>query len=274
VARIVVTNWRLPMLLSLCMLLAGCGPTLPMPTEDPPTEPRATETAGPPTQVNAFPTASPIQPSHEPSECLEDFQRRELREVPGSPGGGARYTLSAEDLTMYLSLMGIDSICLPVAFGAPFLNVDWNNLDDPPIAIGRMVSIGFEALNDGTSGWGRGYLVFSTCDFQAGSMHETFAAQEDLQAIRSQTMPDTISADGIVGFVRYLPGFRWQTQAVSKTYVFPFDDYYLAAVLILGSYDPAEIDNVVRQMEEGHHPDLIDPHVPLMDLLVSSIQFR
>jgi hypothetical protein len=105
-------------------------------------------------------------------------------------------------------------------------------------------------------------------------MYHDFATLEDLHAIRSGSTPDMIHVDGVDGFVRFFPGFRWQTQEVMKTYVFPFDNHYVAVVLALGEYDPDEIDDVLDAMAAGRHPDLTQETVSLMDLLVSSIQFE
>jgi hypothetical protein len=215
-------------------------------------------------------TRTPKTPA-ELAECLDDYTRRELK---GSIDGDRRYSLSSEELTIYLDLMGIDSLCIPVGFGVPFLNVDWNELDDPLIAIGRMVSIGFEELLEGGGGWGRGYLVYSTYDFEVGTMYHDFATFEDLDALRSGSMPDMIHVDGVDGFVRFFPGFRWQTQEAMKTVVFPFDSHYVAVVLALGEYDPVEIDDILNEMATGRHPDLTQEFVLLMDLLASSIQFK
>lgn len=53
-----------------------------------------------------------------------------------------------------------------------------------------------------------------------------------------------------------------------------FENYYVAAVQILGAYDPAVIQEVMVEMEAGRHPDIMHEKVFMMDRLVSSIQFR
>ncbi|MGB2964771.1 MAG: hypothetical protein WBB69_12380 [Anaerolineales bacterium] len=210
--------------------------------------------------------------SSEPFLCQEGFEDRELREPYQRYDGKPRYTLSEEELIVYLDLMGIESICFPVQFGAPFVNVDWNSIEDPP-ATGRMVSIGFEELYSG-GGWSRGYLVYATYDFSIGTEYDVFATRADLEQITAQANPNLINIGGVEGFIRYFPSFPMGMQVISQTYIIPFEDYYIAAVLTLGAYDPAVINEVLREMEEGKHPDLIDENIKLMEILVSSIRFK
>jgi len=215
-----------------------------------------------------------LLPSPGPSVCLGEVAMRSLGEPTADPGAQRTRPLSSEQLAQYLNIVGIDSLCIPHSFGAPSLNVDWNNLENPPNAIGRMISIGFEGLDDGASGWGRGFIVYSTYDFEVGSEYDVFATEADLQATRTQSMPRMVSVDGIDGFVRYIPGISMDKQPVYITYIFPFDMYYLAAALTLGQYDPAQVNDVILQMEQGRHPDLVNPDLPHFNDLVSSIQFK
>ena len=248
--------------LLLCLALAACRPGLSPSAQAP-----ATENTSTPEE----PLAAPSPPSSpHPSACLGEFARRSLAEPPADPGALTGHTLAPEQLADYLNIMGIDSICIPRELGPSSLNVDWYL----PAAIGRMVSIGFQGLGGGASGWGRGYLVYSTYDFEVGSEYEVFATQEDLQATRTQSMPRMIITDGIDGFIRYFPGISMGEQPVYITYIFPFETSYLAAVLTLGQYDPAQVNDAILQMEEGSHPDLTNPDLPRFSELVSSIRFK
>lgn len=258
----------------MCTATTACRPTVSPPTQAPSLESTSTLRNPLPTHTSSAPTVDLFLPSPDPLNCLGEVARRSPGEPPPNPGALRRGPLSSQQLADYLNIMGIDSICIPRSFGAPSINVDWNNLDNPPVAIGRMISIGFEGLDEGAYGWGRGFLVYSTYDFEIGSEYDVFATQEDLQATQSHSMPRTISVDGLDGFIRYFPGLPMDTQAVYITYVFPFDTYYIAAVLALGLYDPAKVSHVILQMEEGRHPDLTSPDVPLFNQLVSSIRFE
>jgi len=248
------TRYLIPLL--LCVALAACRAPLP-----------STPTPSEPSVLKATPSPDAI-------ECPGEVVNRSSGNPPGTPGARTRRVLTSQQLADYLNIMGVDSICIPAAFGPPILNVDWNNLDDPPVAIGRMISIGFEGLDEGAYGWGRGFLVYSTYDFEVGSEYDVFATLEDLEAIRSRSMPRLIRVDGVDGFLRYFPGLSMDTQAVYITYIFPFDTHYLATVLALGLYDPAQVNDIILQMEEGRHPDLANPDLPLFDQLVSSIRFK
>ena len=116
----------------------------------PPTSDAAT--AAPPTPLapTASPTAVPSPPptstSPPPSlQCASNFERRELREPYQRRSGQPRYTLSEDELNAYLAVMGIESLCIPLELGAPFVNVDWDSKKTPSTT-GRMLSL-FSALS-------------------------------------------------------------------------------------------------------------------------------
>lgn len=208
----------------------------------------------------------------ETQTCQELYIERELREpYQRYDGNKPRYTLSKEELVAYFDLMGIEQICLPPQFGAPFINVDWNAEVIP--AIGRMVSIGFEELYGG-GGWSHGYLVYATYDFSVGSEYEVFASPIDFERVENGSISNLFDADGVQGFVRYHRGIPMGKQMVLKTYIFPFENAYIAVVINIGAYDPAEVDNIILEMDAGRHPDILNENVALMDSLVSSIRFR
>ena len=140
-------------------------------------------------------------------------------------------------------------------------------------ATGRMISVGFENLYGG-GGWSQGYLVYATYDFSIGSEYEIFASPSDFEQIENGSISNSLNADGVRGFIRYHRGIPMGKQMVLKTYVFPFEHTYLAAVINLGAYDPAEVENIISELEAGRNPDPNNENIALMDLLVSSIRFR
>ena len=253
------------------MLLIGCSSQAPVNSLDSNVESRQDlEVKSTPSPTETFLYDNQISP--ESHLCQETFEAREMREpYQRYEGDEPRYTLSEDELLTYLEMMGIKSICLPTQFGAPFINVDWG-ADDLP-ATGRMVSIGFEELYGG-GGWSHGYLVFATYDFSVGSEYEVFASPEDFDYIQSESIQYLINADGVKGFLRFHPGIPMGMQSIMKTYIFPFEDFYVAAVINLGAYDPTEVDSILLEMEAGSYPDLMNENVALMDFLVSSIRFR
>lgn len=239
----------------LCLALTSCQLPSPWPAE-------------------TTPHSSAGLPSPRSSECLGELARSNPGTPPSDPGAPIGEPLSPEQLSDYLRIMGIDSFCIPPSLGQPTLNIDWNDLTDPPIAIGRMVSIGFDGLDAGAYGWGKGFILYSTYNFAVGSEYEVFATVDDLRSTRDHSMPRMIALDGVDGFLRYTPGIAMGTQPVYLTYVFPFDSFYIAAVLSLGSYDPSLVSDIVSQMEAGQHPDLANPDVAPFKELVSSIRFQ
>ena len=152
-------NTRFPTLLFLCIVLSACRPGLLLPTQAPTMESTTTLGAPLPTQTPSAPAIEPLLPSPDPSECLGEVAKRSLGEPPADLGAQTRRPLPSQQLADYLNIMGIDSLCIPHSFGAPSLNVDWNSLGTPPIAIGRMVSIGFEGL-DGSAECVKGFGHF------------------------------------------------------------------------------------------------------------------
>ena len=96
------------------LALAACNALAP-PT--PKTE-NATATIAP-TKETA--TATPAS-----FECQTAFEQRELKEPyqRTKPNSQSRYTLATDELSNYLNLMGIQSLCIPGELGAPFLSYD------------------------------------------------------------------------------------------------------------------------------------------------------
>lgn len=220
----------------------------------------------------AAPSSAPDVNADKPEDCQVLFEERELREpYQRQDGDQARYTLSADDLQDYLDLMGIKSICLPAEFGAPFINVDWDEAEMP--ASGRMVSLGFENLYQG-AGWSSAYLLYSTYDFELGTEYEVFGGEGDLKQLETGAVSDIINAGNSQGFVRYHAGIPMGMQMIMKTYVFPFENHYVAAVINLGAFEPSDREAIIAELEKGDHSSLSKEDVLVMDDLVSSLIFE
>jgi hypothetical protein len=182
--------------------------------------------------------------------------------------------LAEDELNAYLAVMGIESLCIPLELGAPFLNVDWDS-EKTPSTTGRMLSIGFEDLYPG-AGWSDGYLLYATYNFATGSEYDTFATREDWEAVQNNLVPELIEVDGVKGFVRVKPAtFCFQNCFVFKTFIFPFDTHYVAVVYNVGAYDAdADLDRIIQRLEAGEIPTDRQAQVEAMDRLVTSIQFQ
>lgn len=254
----------------LFILVAACRPSFWSSTKA--ASLQRTSTLAVPSSV---PSPSPLTiplfvPSLTPSGCRGELASRSLGQPSADPGASIGDTLTPTQLADYLNIMGIESICIPRSYGAPTLNVDWRY---PEASIGRMISMGFDGLYSGPwSAWGRASIVYSTYDFEVGSEYETYATQDDLQATRSRSMPRMITVDGIHGFIRFIPALYGEV--IDIAYIFPFETHYLAAVFTLGQYDPALVGDDIIQMENGQHPDLASPDLPLFIELVSSMRFE
>jgi len=219
-----------------------------------------------PTEVVA--TATP--PSF---DCQTAFVQRELEEpYQRHTANQSRYTLSTDELNDYLSLMGIQSLCIPVELGAPFLSVDWDSAQNSA-PTGRMVSLSFENLYPG-AGWSDGFLLYSTYNFATGSEYDKFARLEDRDAVRDDTAANMIEVNGVKGFIRFWPGLSYGNIPIYKTYVFPFENTYVAVVYNLGAFDPAEVDRSIQEFQAGKYPaDQLAP-LEMMDFLANSLRFE
>lgn len=187
--------------------------------------------------------------------------------------GEPRSPLTAQDLQAYLTVMGIGEICVPPELGGLFLSVDWDEAEIDAVT-GRMISLGFPALYEG-SGWGRGYLVYATYDFAAGTEYDTFARPEDLILVQGSSADvDPIEADGVRGFVRFQRGLCYGSCIVHRVIVFPFEEHYIAIVQALGEIEGEEDwETLLAQLRAGRFPATWDRPLPAIDALARSLRF-
>lgn len=132
--------------------------------------------------------------------CVEDFQKQKVASEPYP-----KYTLSKSELDNFKNIMGISSFCISQKLGQLFLNVDWDS-ESPDVSFkadsGRMISLGFKNLFEG-SGWGNGYIVYSTYNFVIGTEYDVYATQSDYQEIRDGKKNNVLEVNGTKGFVQY-----------------------------------------------------------------------
>lgn len=234
-------------------------------------------TAIPTLSATSAPVAEPATPAPVPDtatpapkvfECLKTFESREIK-TTGKP----HIALSADEWNGYLNLMGIQSLCLPVEMGTPFVNADWDSAQIP--ATGRMVSIGFENLYHGSS-WSDIFLIYATYDFKVGTEFDRFASFEDRDALWNHTIPDEIVINGVSGFTRFKTAmwtYENQPIIIYRTVVFPFENYYVAVVYKLGAFNE-DAKELIKQFGEGDYPPDTALHVEVMDFLVNSLRFE
>ena len=169
--------------------------------------------------------------------------------------------------------MGIESLCIPFGLGAPFIAADWDSSQNSSVT-GRLLTMGFDQpKGEDWSPWTDASIVYSTYSVSVPAMVEKFATLKDRDAVRAGTMPDMIIIDGVQGFVRIHAGMPMGSQTLSKTYIFPFDTYYIAVVYDLGGYWPEDVEAAIEELRVGEYaPDQVYG-VQTVDDLVSSIQF-
>jgi hypothetical protein len=238
--------------------------------------PKLSRTPSPPTATSDEPSRTPfptLTPEAGPPRCADSIEQREIYDPYASPTADPRLTMPRIEFVAYLSLMGITEMCIPREFGLPFLGADWNDLDEPPNAIGRRVRIEFDRLFR-TFGEGDVYIIYATYDFEGGTEYEIFAREEDLELVRSQSSPNPIEVDGVPGFIRIYEGSPMGGAHFYRTTILPFDTYWVGVILHLGIYDIEDAEIVMGQLVDGSHPALLHPHVALTNQMVASIQFR
>lgn len=183
--------------------------------------------------------------------------------------------MSTEELNAYLSIMGIQSLCIPAMWGAPFVNADWDSATQPSVE-GRMISLGFENLYPG-AGWSKGFLLYSTYGFGAPTEYETFATLADRDAVREGTGPDLIEVNGVTGLMRIKASdLCMGACSVYRTFVFPFETYYVAVVYDLGAfdYDNTDWESLLQDFRAGKYQPEQQADVAAMDYLVSTLHFQ
>lgn len=221
--------------------------------------------------VDSGETASPVVtpvPTPTIQECEKLAEPHEIASEQGS-----RITLSNEEWDQYLHLLQIRSLCIPVGLGSPFLNADWNEAEMP--AEGRMMSIGFEHTYHG-SGWSDLFLLYSTYDFSTGTEFDRFASQVDRTALLDHALKNEVNINGTQGFLRYQGsqwGYEGQPQRFYKTYIFPFEEFYVAVIYTLGAYEE-ESDLLIEKFEQNWLPEDRRQVAILMEELVNSLHFE
>lgn len=207
----------------------------------------------------------------ETSECMTNFIQRELKEPYQRHMGQARFSLSTDQLNELWNIMSIQSMCIPVALGAPFINADWNSQFLPGVT-GHMLSLGFENLYHG-AGWSDGYMLYSTYDFSMGTAYDSFATREDFQAVMEKSISNQIDVNGVPGFIRYQKGLSLGLIPIYKAYIFPFEDFYTAVVYGFGPFEWEQVDIALARLQTGEVPNEHSQDSNLMDVLALSIQF-
>ena len=206
-------------------------------------------------------------------ECAADFDGHPIPDLYRVEGDPIRHAYSEQEFYEALAQMGIQDICLPGELGAPFEIVDWNE-NEMPATQGRMLVIGFDGMLNGGR-WSDGFLVYSTYDFLVGTEYEIFATDEDRTALNSGSIGDPIVVGGAVGFKRVLPSaYSFGTRSIYLSYVFPFEDSYVAVVYLIGDAEISDIENtsIATILEEISDED-DQRNGAVMEFLANSLDF-
>ena len=263
---------HLILMLSIGLLLGACAriPGTSVATQIPlPPTPRNVQTATPTSMSVVASTPYPGE-----SGCWIPAAAQPFWGADSEDEDEIRYTLSAEELSVTLTQMGIAAICVPAELGGVYLNVDWNAAQRGDVT-GRMISLGFVEHYAG-EGWGDAYLVYATYDFAAGTEYDQFAGREDYTALAEGTAEEIeiIEADGVRGLIRYQRGLGYDSAPVYRVMLFPFEAHYIALVQSLGRYDSAVAwDTLVSELRAGELPPNWQAPLPALDALARSLRF-
>lgn len=261
-----VLNDRLMFVGLTLILVAACASRISQEVVEPTTE----KSTSPATPLSSPRYDTPESTADEQA-CQMAFERHEIPSASTPKGDQPRYTLSEGQLDKVLLLMGIETICLPPDWGAPFVITDWYSKSGTALS-GRMLSLGFESRYAG-AGWSDAVLIYATYNFAAGTEYDVFATEEDRDALRQESMAGMLSVDGVQGFSRPFASLPMGLQDVWQTVVFPFEDHYLAAILRLGAFEPGSIAETMADFNAGKLPEEMLPDLARMDALVNSIRF-
>jgi hypothetical protein len=135
-----------------------------------------------------------------------------------------------------------------------------------------MISIGFENLYHG-EGWGDGYLLYSTYDFQVGSEFDRFANLEDWKNFQVGKLADSQPISGANGFSRIQVGISYGKVPVYKTYIYPKENGYLALVYTIGAYED-DFESKAGEFKKGIYPPDKQADIALFDRIAGTLKLK
>lgn len=254
----------------ICAIISGCSTQSQLSVTETPIPVTPTQTNVPVATPLTTDTTQTVQP---PINCLRINQQpvgSKIHQYNQQRDG----SLSADQLSQYLSMMRIESLCIPDQLGAPLLNTDWDSSQISG-ATGRMISLGFKGLQQHT-GWGDGFILYATYNFSIGSEYETFAEQKDWQSVRQGLLSNILEIDGKDGFIRLNRSEHCMGKCSAyRSIVFPFEHYYIAVVYDLGAYDfDSDWDSILDNLKADQYPPEIATKINEIDFLASTLQFQ
>jgi len=258
------------------LVLAACraGLNTPQPTSQPTRQIIPTATSGLPAPTHTPMATSVATAPASVLQCADGFEKAKIQDPAKQKYGLEKgFTLSSDEFSRYLGVMGIESLCVPLELGAPYLNADWDSVNG--LGVGRMLSIGFDNKLPGM-GWGGLTLVYSTYDFKYGTEFDVYARTKDRDALRAGTMPGAFEINGVNGFKRLMSSqLCMGLCGVHMTYVFPFDSYYVTLVADIGAYDYDEDrDAAMKKFAAGEILAEYQPAARMAAGMVETIRFR
>ncbi len=201
--------------------------------------------------------------------CLENFEEKPI----GTINGYARNALSKNDLDSFLSLMKINSLCIPETFGAPFLYADWD-VETESADSGRKFAISLENTMDHGSAWG-GHIEYATYDVSTGTESSNWASQQDYEKLKDGSIENTVQINGFDAMVEYRPfiSLDGEEGGIQKAVTLPFSDHYISFVYPLPNSE-GDFDAFMSKLEDKQYPDEYENELKSFDAFVNSVEFN
>ncbi|MDD2515834.1 MAG: hypothetical protein PHF46_01795 [Candidatus Gracilibacteria bacterium] len=188
------------------------------------------------------------------------------------------YAVTKEQYEDFQLNSNIWQLYVPAGLGDLFQIIDWDVQKDTA-DVGRKMAFGFTKLGSGGS---KGFIEYSTYDFEAGTMYNTYATKKDYDDVISGKKANIIDIDGKKGYMYFkksqfggCDGGPMGGCSMEKVVVFPYETYYVAVVIEVFSTDEdVSSENIMKNLQKNIYPTSSNfDNIKLMQEVVENLKF-
>lgn len=188
------------------------------------------------------------------------------------------YAVTKEQYEDFQLNSNIWQLYVPAWLGDLFQIIDWDVQKDTA-DVWRKMAFGFTKLG---SGWSKWFIEYSTYDFEAGTMYNTYATKKDYDDVISGKKANIIDIDGKKGYMYFkksqFGGCDWWPMwwcSMEKVVVFPYETYYVAVVIEVFSTDEdVSSENIMKNLQKNIYPTSSNfDNIKLMQEVVENLKF-
>jgi hypothetical protein len=181
--------------------------------------------------------------------------------------------LNSEELSKYYKDMRLISLDTK-SLGKAFLAVDWDSKTDASVESGKKIALGYENYQGLTRGsrWGALNVIYSTYDFVVAAGDKSYATKNDFLKLRSGEYKAGITVNSVSGIVSYKIEPFFDNGQLTKTVVFPFENYYIVFVYYIVNKDVG-LEDTINKLYQGQYPSEYSSDLKIFDVLVNSTVF-